>query len=69
MAETKHYTADGVEITHGLRVRTYDWKWGTVDASNVNDKFFDGWFTVTHDDGTTNSFDGERMTTQPFPKK
>lgn len=52
-------TSDGVTITPGLRVITYDRKAGTVEREE-----WDGWYFVNHDDGTQGVFNGERMTTR-----
>lgn len=78
-----YHTFDGVEIVSGLRVFSpYPFKWGTIDPGNYkykgrtdpNGEMFDGWYTVTHDDGTSSTLNGTRMATSDFgmspdPKK
>lgn len=57
------FTANGVEITVGLRVFTNDLKLGTVVKLNA-----DGWHDVESDvPGYGGRFNGERLTTRnPF---
>lgn len=56
-------TANGVEITVGLRVWTNDLKLGTVTRISA-----DGWHDVRCDEpGYSGGFDGQRLTTShPF---
>lgn len=72
-------TVDGKDIVAGLKVFTYDWKWGTVDEDdyartlNRNEWYQrtymqeptsdDYWFKVTYPDGDGNIYNGGRMTT------
>lgn len=56
-------TADQALIVDGLRVWDYDWLPGTVcfSASRIDSTYWDGWFTVLRDDGTTKIMNGERL--------
>ena len=66
-----HKTDNGVSITPGLRVFTNDWEWGTVEpgqctsgaVSDPGGEWFNGWFRVALDSGSTKIYNGERMTT------
>lgn len=72
------HTSNGVEIVAGLKVFTYDWKWGTVGESDFKRTMDwnaslvergyelttnDFWFRVRYPDGSANIYNGERMTT------
>ncbi len=75
-AEETYYTADGVEITPGLRVLDYDHRWGVVTEEQFTDggllspggEYFDGWYYVRADEDLPDSrgtrFNGERLTTK-----
>lgn len=57
-------TANGVEITHGLRVWDNDLACGSVDLSSLKS---DGWFDVVREDGRRVLMNAERVTTvHPF---
>jgi hypothetical protein len=59
-------TADGVEITHGMRVWDYDLRKGTVDLSTLRD----GWFYVNGDNGGRSLMNAERVCVRhPFTKE
>lgn len=68
----EYKTVDGVIIRAGLRVLDYDRKIGTVDheqftrggSCDPGGEYFDGWFQVVRDDGSTGLFNGERLTTR-----
>lgn len=65
-------TADGVEITDGLRVWDNDLRSGVVDfaACPINHAYWDGWFAIKHDEGGYSMVNGERMTTRhPFTRE
>ena len=65
-------TADGVEITPGLRVYTIDCVWGTVEAAQFTPggrtdpggDCFDGFFKVEVGTGDIRLYDGSRMSTR-----
>ncbi|WP_181785659.1 hypothetical protein [Streptomyces phytophilus] len=68
----KTHTYDGVEIRAGLRVfNYYDRKWGVVEpeqfqrtgVADPNGEYFDGWYSVFHDDGSTALLNGHRLST------
>lgn len=67
---TNYLTYDGKGITPGLRVWSpYPYQWGNVDASNwtrgtltgPGGEYFDGWYTVTMDNGRNELLNGTRM--------
>lgn len=68
----QHRTVDGVPITPGLRVFTYDCVWGTVlpeqwnhpNSANPDSDTFDGWFRVSVPEGGYRIYNGERMSTR-----
>lgn len=50
---------NGTPIVEGMRLfNYYGRKWGTVGRIDP-----DGWFEFTHDDGTTTSLNGVRVST------
>jgi hypothetical protein len=69
-------TSDGVDITPGLRVFTYDYKWGIIDSEdferlsqrNSTTKWEltsnDFWFRVKYANGSNGLYNGERMITK-----
>lgn len=70
-------TNDGVEVTIGLRVHDYDWKWGVVESPACACSYtasdhgttslcdnWDGWWNVRRDDGTRSLMDGTRLNTK-----
>lgn len=66
------HTIDGVEIKAGLRVfNYYDQKWGVIAPAQFEQtgdlapggKHFDGWYDVTHDDGSGALLNGHRIAT------
>lgn len=68
---TTSYTEDHVEVREGLRVYTYDGKWGTVEGKDATWSWAnpaDPWWTVRYDDGSTGTFNGTRMCTRPDPR-
>jgi hypothetical protein len=58
-------TDDGVEITVGLRVFTYDMRWGTVTVLNAWPSNDDPWHRVRYDDGRVGTFNGTRLCVRP----
>jgi hypothetical protein len=53
-------------IVEGMRLfNYYDGKWGTVGRIYGDD----GWFTFTHDDGTSTQLNGVRVSTVEPPKR
>lgn len=60
-------TADGVEITDGLRVWDYNLRRGTVDLSRLGT---DGWFHVQTDEGGCSLMNAERVCVRhPFTRE
>lgn len=71
-------TADGVEITHGLRVWDYDAQRGSVDLeyhaaeaeTNQNNGHVEHWFYVARDTGGHKLMSESRVTTRhPFTRE
>lgn len=57
-------TADGVEITQGLRVWDYNLERGEVDLTHLDSQ---GWFDVNVDSGGRSYMNAERVCTRhPF---
>lgn len=54
-------TANGVEITDGLKVWDYNLEHGVVDLTSLDS---DGWFYVTEDNGARFLMNSERVTTR-----
>ena len=70
MNKTPEYrTSNGVAIRAGLRVLDYDRKEGSVGhaqftrggSCDPGGEYFNGWFEVVRDDGSTRLFNGERL--------
>jgi len=70
MNKTPEYrTSNGVAIRAGLRVLDYDRKTGSVGhaqftrggSCDPGGEYFNGWFEVVRDDGSTALFNGERL--------
>jgi hypothetical protein len=60
-------TADGVEITDGMRVWDYNLERGTVDLGRLDDL---GWFDVRTDDGGRSYMNAERVCVRhPFTRE
>lgn len=65
----EYRTSNGVEIRADLRVEDYDRKEGRVDAHQFTrggscdpgGEYFDGWFLIIRDDGSTSLMNGERL--------
>jgi hypothetical protein len=51
-------TEDGVVVRPGTRVFNYYDRQAGVIGDDIDR---DGWFTLTHDDGTTKTLDGSRI--------
>ncbi|MGW3274938.1 hypothetical protein ACWDFH_26210 [Streptomyces kronopolitis] len=70
-SDTTH-TVDGAKIEPGIRVLDYDRKWGIVDPNQFTrggdfdpgGQYFDGWYDIVRDDGSTSRMNGTRMTTR-----
>lgn len=68
----KTHTHDGAKIESGMRVLDYDRKWGIVDPAQFTrggscdpgGEYFDGWYEILRDDGSTSRMNGTRMTTK-----
>jgi hypothetical protein len=77
-------TIDRVPVTVDLRVFTYDYKWGTVEAPACSCQYsaaykgshptsplcehWDGWWNVANDDGSRGLMDGTRMWAHGDPR-
>lgn len=70
--DRRFYTADGVFITHGMRVWDYDRDPCTVwfTDRDPDGKHWDGWFRCIGDSGAVYSQNGERLCVRdPFTSK
>lgn len=72
-SDPRFRTANGVQITDGLRVWDYDLKSGSVDfaeTARFGRSYWDGWFRVRVDGAErTSMMNGERITTRhPFTR-
>lgn len=62
----KSYTEDGHEIVGGMRVFTYDMRWGTVvEVVRGSETDPNPWHTVRYDDGMERVYNGTRMAVRP----
>lgn len=65
----EYRTSNGVVIRPGLRVLDYDRKKGSVGyvqftrggSCDPGGEYFDGWFEIVRDDGSTSQMNGERL--------